>query len=60
MQDPHAPAEHGTATAPFSDTELRALHSEDVNGGKAIVLLMASIFVIGLVLYIFVAWWVSS
>jgi hypothetical protein len=58
-QDPHAPAEHGTATAPFSETELHTLHSEDVASGKAIVVLMAGIFIVGLVLYTFVAWWVS-
>jgi len=57
--DPHAPAQHGTVTAPFSDTDLRQLHAEDVAGGRAIVILMGSIFVVGLVLYSFVAWWVS-
>ena len=53
--DPHAT---GTAS-PFSETELHQLHSEDVAGGKAIVVLIGGIFIVGVVLYSFVAWWVS-
>jgi hypothetical protein len=52
----HAAAELETPTAGgqryFSETELQALHSEDVHAGKAVVGLMVSIFSIGLVLYI--------
>jgi hypothetical protein len=58
-QDAHATVEHGTATVPFSEIELHTLHSEDINAGKAIVLLMLGIFIIGVVLYAFVDWWVS-
>lgn len=49
-------AEQGTPNAAgqtyFSETELQALHSEDIHAGKAVVGLMVSIFSIGLVLYI--------
>jgi hypothetical protein len=57
--DPHAPTDHGTAALPFSETERHLLHAEDIGAGKAIVLLMGCIFIVGLVLYTFVAWWVS-
>jgi hypothetical protein len=50
--------EHGTHAAPsggqpyFSDTEWQRLQAEDLHAAKAIVGLIASIFSIGLVLYI--------
>jgi hypothetical protein len=54
--------EHGIQTSPhaaptgggphFSDSEWQALQAEDLHGAKVIVGLIASIFTIGLVLYI--------
>jgi hypothetical protein len=66
MSEAHGSSQHattvpsgGTASLPFSEQEWQRLRSEDLQGGKAIILLMGSIFIIGLVLYLFVAWWVS-
>jgi len=43
----------------FSDDEWQRLQTEDIQAGKAIVYLMSGIFVIGLVLYMIVAWSVT-
>jgi hypothetical protein len=43
----------------FTDTEVRAFRESDVSAGRAIVILMQGIFLIGLVLYLIVAWSVT-
>ncbi len=57
-QETHVTAGHET-TQHFPDAEWQQLRKEDLAGAKAIVCLMAGIFVVGLALYLFVAWWVS-
>jgi hypothetical protein len=54
--DSHAPA----PAAPFSDSEWAQLRAEDFAAASAIVILMVSIFSIGVVLYSIVAWAVAS
>jgi hypothetical protein len=52
---------HETPTpAPFSDEEWAQLRAEDFAGASAIVILMVSIFCIGVVLYSIVAWVAAS
>jgi hypothetical protein len=52
---------HGqAATLPFTDAEWQQFQKDDIHGGGAIVVLMASIFSIGLLLYATVALIVSS
>ena len=63
MTDTHGANGHGSGPATqthFSDGEWQDLRTEDLSGAKAVVGLMMGIFIIGLVLYLFVAWWVSS
>lgn len=58
----HGSNGHGSGTATqthFTDGEWNYLRSEDLHGAKAVCGLMAGIFIIGLVLYLFVAWWVG-
>ncbi len=43
----------------FSDEEWQKLQDDDLHAGKAIICLMAGIFVIGLALYTIVALWVA-
>jgi hypothetical protein len=50
--DPHA----SPTVAPFSDAEWEQLRREDFAAASAIVILMVSIFSIGVVLYTIVAW----
>jgi hypothetical protein len=63
--DPHA-HHHGSAPASdqapanFTDAEWAALQAEDFAGGKAVVMLMLSIFLTGVVLYSIVAYSVIS
>ncbi len=51
--------EQTSAGKPFSDAEWQRLQTEDIQAGKAIIYLMSGIFVIGLVLYMIVAWSVT-
>jgi hypothetical protein len=51
---PHAATAHA-ATAPFSDTEIKSLHAQDVAAGRAVVVLMCSIFLLGVFIYTIVA-----
>ena len=52
---------HATPTpAPFSDEEWAQLRAEDYAGAAAVVMLMVSIFSIGIVLYTIVAWSIVS
>ena len=52
---------HGApAGALFSDQELAQLHTDDFKAASAIVILMVSIFSVGVVLYTIVAWACSS
>jgi hypothetical protein len=54
----HAPAA-GHGTSPFTASEVETLHTEDVHAGTAIVGLMLTIFVIGVVGYLLIAYWVA-
>jgi hypothetical protein len=67
----HAPNEHVTAGEPghpapahalgataFSETEWAALQADDFAAGKAVVILMLSIFSTGVLIYAIVAYWV--
>jgi len=47
-----------TGAAPFPPAEIETLHSLDREAARNIVCLLAGVFSIGLVLYIFVAIWV--
>ena len=49
-----------TTPAPFSDEEWAQLRAEDFAAASAIVILLVSIFSIGVVLYSIVAWAVAS
>lgn len=49
-----------TTPAPFSDVEWAQLRAEDFAAASAIVILLVSIFSIGVVLYSIVAWAVAS
>jgi len=42
-------------TGPFTEFELDSLHRQDVAAGRAVVVLMCSIFLIGVVIYTIVA-----
>jgi hypothetical protein len=53
------PSEHGSSNPYFSEEDWQYLRSEDLKGAKAVVGLMMGIFLTGLVLYMFVAWWVA-
>jgi hypothetical protein len=46
-------------SAAFSDAELATFHSEDYSAGRAVVLLMLSIFLTGVGIYTIVAFWVK-
>jgi hypothetical protein len=60
MSDSHA-AHHGAGTViPFTDQEMQELHKSDIQAGTMVVLLLAAIFVIGLILYTTIAAIVSS
>ena len=61
--DPHghgitAAAEHAPAVDHFSDAEWANFRSEDFAAGKAVVILMLSIFLTGVFIYCIVAYWV--
>jgi len=49
-----APNSH-SESSPFSATELDSLHAQDVAAGRAVVVLMCSIFLLGVVIYTIVA-----
>lgn len=51
----HAPAQPVSA---FSDAQRAALHTDDFAAGKAVVILMLSIFSTGVLIYTIVAYWV--
>ena len=51
----HGPHDHGPAPLPFSDADIAGFRQEDIHAGKAVVLLMTSIFSLGVFLYILVA-----
>jgi hypothetical protein len=53
MSDPHAPAT--TTALPFSEAEWKEFHESDKGAGGAIIVLMGTIFSIGLVLYATIA-----
>jgi hypothetical protein len=57
FMESHAPA---PSTAAFSDQEWAQLRAEDYAAAAAIVILMVSIFSVGVVLYSIVAWVVAS
>jgi hypothetical protein len=52
----HAITEHPHgAAAPFTDAEIHSLHSQDIAAGRAVVVLMCSIFLLGVFIYSVVA-----
>ena len=48
------------AASPFSDAEWAAFQAEDFSAGKAVVVEMLGIFIMGVVLYSIVAYFVAS
>jgi hypothetical protein len=48
-------AEHPPADAPFTQAELDSLHVQDFAAARAVVVLMCSIFMIGVLIYSVVA-----
>ena len=55
----HGPA-HSPTGGPFTEVELAAMHAQDVAAARAVVVLMCSIFLIGVILYTIVAWTVAA
>lgn len=55
MSDAYPGPTHGTTVPDFSDDEWQQLRAEDYAAGAAVVILMVSIFSIGIVLYTIVA-----
>ena len=51
----HAAASSGGTSELFTPEECAAMHADDVHAAKGVVLLMVSVFSIGLVLYLFIA-----
>ncbi len=60
MMSEHASNEPVAAAGPFSAADWAAFRAEDFAAGKAVVVLMLSIFTIGVVLYSVVAYFVAS
>jgi hypothetical protein len=56
MSDAYPGPTHGTTVPDFSDEEWQQLRNEDYAAAAAIVVLLVSIFCIGVVLYSIVAW----
>lgn len=61
--DPHSHAitpgaDHAPTVDHFSDAEWASLRKEDFAAGKAVVLIMLSIFLTGVFIYCVVAYWV--
>ena len=46
---------HGSVTEPFSAAEIDSLHKQDIAAGRAVVVLMCSIFLLGVFIYTIVA-----
>lgn len=66
MNHEHAPAAypHGTVVAattagPFSAAEIDSLHKQDIAAGRAVVVLMCTIFLLGVFIYSIVAFTVA-
>ena len=58
-----SPAGHGAASgaaAPFPPDEIAALRALDWEAGRNIVVLLAGLFIVGLILYSFVFLWVRG
>src|SRR5262245_15448327 len=53
MSDPHHG--HGAPALPFTDADWAQFHKDDVTAGKAIILLMTGIFLLGVAMYTRVA-----
>ena len=51
---------HAAAAAPFSDADWAVFRAEDFAAGKAVVVLMLSIFLMGVALYSVVAYFVAT
>ena len=51
---------HSPTTGPFTDIEVEAMHAQDIAAGRAVVVLMCSIFLIGVFIYTIVAWTVAA
>jgi hypothetical protein len=54
------PGHAAPAADPFTETELEAMHGQDVAAARAVVVLMCSIFLIGVFIYTIVAVTVAS
>lgn len=50
-----APHSGGAHAGPFTEAELDSLHAQDVAAGRAVVVLMCSIFLLGVLIYSVVA-----
>ena len=48
-------AEHAPVDGPFTQAELDSLHTQDTAAARAVVVLMCSIFLIGILIYSVVA-----
>jgi hypothetical protein len=57
MNHDHASTDHphGSAIEPFSAAEIDSLHKQDIAAGRAVVVLMCSIFLLGVFIYTIVA-----
>lgn len=47
--------DHAPASSPFTDAQLADLKAQDMAAGRAVVVLMCSIFLLGVVIYTIVA-----
>jgi hypothetical protein len=56
MTDTHGGHSAAAAEAPFSNEEVQAFQASDIHAAAVIVVLMASIFATGMVLYAVVAY----
>jgi hypothetical protein len=52
---PSTAISHDPATGPFSAAEIDSLHKQDIAAGRAVVVLMCSIFLLGVFIYTIVA-----
>ena len=52
-------AEQAPVASPFTQAELDSLHTQDVAAARAVVVLMCSIFLIGVLIYSIVAYTVT-
>lgn len=51
---------HGPVENPFTEHQLAEMHGDDQTAARAIIFIMTSIFVLGVLGYTYVAWWVAA